>query len=360
MALPGIQDPQFEKAVAAVGFFIKTAANTATARMLPLYGGAGVPTDVLGRPGIWVRNDPSNLNEIMYLTDGATWDAVESVAADAVIDDTNTYYTVDTINGALDALALQLGGLTDATFGFAENNVLADNDALYAALEKLDLKWGDLASVANTEGASLVGAEDAAAYYAGAQVEAILTALGVQIGGLTDTTFGFAENNVLADNDPLYAALEKLDLRHGDLASTANTEGASLVGVEDAAGFLAAADVEAALAELAKFPAALLADPGDAAAIPVTRSATVPITTGAGGETGTLAIPTFLGQEMRLVFDVDGGGDRVITVASAINVGGNTIITFATARQMLVLKATQLASALAWEVTANVGTVVLS
>ena len=57
---------------------------------------------------------------------------------------------------------------------------------------------------------------------------------------------------------------------------------------------------------------------------------------------------------------MDGGGDRVVTFASAINVGGNTIATFATARQTLALVGIQLAGVLAWEVESNIGTVVLS
>lgn len=104
----------------------------------------------------------------------------------------------------------------------------------------------------------------------------------------------------------------------------------------------------------------VIADVGDAVAIPVTSSLYMPITTGGVGETNTLAIPTFAGQRMVLSFDVDGGGDRVITAASAINVAGNTIMTFATARQNVELVAIQLAGVLAWEVVGNNGTVALS
>lgn len=105
---------------------------------------------------------------------------------------------------------------------------------------------------------------------------------------------------------------------------------------------------------------AAITDPGTGAAIPVTGSGTVAITTGGSSETNTVAIPTFLGQRLVLTLDVDGGGDRVITFASAINVAGNTIATFGTARQTLVVEAIQIAGALAWEVTANNGSVALS
>jgi hypothetical protein len=66
---------------------------------------------------------------------------------------------------------------------------------------------------------------------------------------------------------------------------------------------------------------ATLADPGHSAPIPVTRSASIAITT-AGAETNTLAIPTFIGQQLALICDVY-VGDRVITcIAQAINQAG--------------------------------------
>ena len=107
-----------------------------------------------------------------------------------------------------------------------------------------------LASTANGEGAAVIGIEDASSYYTGTSMEAALNELEAQIGGTTSSTFDFTENNVLADNDAIYAALEKLDLKHGDYASNANGEGASLIGIEDAASNFTATDVEGALSEL--------------------------------------------------------------------------------------------------------------
>lgn len=166
------------------------------------------------------------------------------------IEDASSYFTGTNMEVALNELEAQIGGLTSSTFSFTEANVLANNDALYAALDKLDLRWGDLASVANGEGASLVGIEDAGSFYTGTNVEAALAELDALLGSDSSTAHDFSENNVLADNDAVYAALEKLDLRHGDLASTANAEGASLIGVEDSAGSFTATDVEGVLAEL--------------------------------------------------------------------------------------------------------------
>ena len=97
-----------------------------------------------------------------------------------------------------------------------------------------------------------------------------------------------------------------------------------------------------------------IADPGTGAAIPVTRSGVCALTIGsAGAETNTLAIPTFIGQEITICADVVGTGTRAVTAASAINVAGNTVMTFDTARDTITLKAIQLAGVLAWEATFN-------
>ena len=163
------------------------------------------------------------------------------------IEDVALYFAGGDVEAAFAELVAQIGGLTSTTFGFAENNVLADNDALYAALEKLDLWAGDIMSTVATEGASLVGIEDAATYFTLAHVEGALAELVAQIGGATSTTFNFAEANILVDNDSVYAALEKLDIWAGNIQ---DTTGAGLVGILDAALYFTLTDVEGALAEL--------------------------------------------------------------------------------------------------------------
>lgn len=95
-------------------------------------------------------------------------------------------------------------------------------------------------------------------------------------------------------------------------------------------------------------------DPGDATAIPVTRSAHIAITT-AAAETNTLAIPTFIGQKLILVCDVYAAGDRVVTAAAAVNQTGNNTLTFGAAGDFIVLEAAQVAGALVWRVTHNDG-----
>ncbi len=113
-----------------------------------------------------------------------------SGASGAGLDVANGVYTIDAINGTVlikdllaakvlaDALLLQVGGATVTTFNFTNDQVLADNDSVYDALDKLDTKWFDLASVANLEGAALVGIEDVADDYVATDVEAALAELG--------------------------------------------------------------------------------------------------------------------------------------------------------------------------------------
>lgn len=143
----------------------------------------------------------------------------------------------------------------------------------------------------------------------------------------------------------------------GDIAAhtgdAVGAHAASAISLLDAGGFTAAIEVEAAIAELYPRSAVLIADPGDAGAIPVTRSGNVAITT-AGAETRTLAIPAVQGITLALSCDVY-VGDAVITVASAFNQAGNTTITLNTAGDTVVLTAVQVAGALVWRLVVNDG-----
>ena len=139
-----------------------------------------------------------------------------------------------------------------------------------------------------------------------------------------------------------------------DLASTANAKGASLIGVEDASSLLTGTTLETVTTELAKYERINLADPGTGVAIPVTRSATVEITT-AAAETNTLAVPTFIGQSLLLVMDVRAVGNRVITSAQRINTAGNTVITLDTAGDAILLTAIKIGGAFRWQVAFNDG-----
>jgi len=98
-----------------------------------------------------------------------------------------------------------------------------------------------------------------------------------------------------------------------------------------------------------------IADPGDAEAIPLTASGTVAIvTTEAGGETRSLAAPSFVGQELLLYMKTD-GGDAVITCATGVNQTGNNTITMNDAGDTLRLVAIEVGSNKRWRVVVNDG-----
>jgi hypothetical protein len=99
------------------------------------------------------------------------------------------------------------------------------------------------------------------------------------------------------------------------------------------------------------FPA--ITDPGDAGAVPVTGNGVCAITT-AGAETRTVAIPGFIGQQITLALDTD-GGDCVVTVASAVNQTGNNTLTGADAGDEITLRAITSGGTLAWRVASNDG-----
>ena len=139
------------------------------------------------------------------------------------------------------------------------------------------------------------------------------------------------------------------------IADATDAHAGTAISLLDSAGLTATVNVETAIAEILVRTEALIADPGDAGAIPVIRSGNCAITTGGAGETRTIAIPSAAGITLNISIDVDGGGDVAITVASAINQAGNTIATFADAGDILVLVAVQVAGALVWRVVANDG-----
>ena len=99
--------------------------------------------------------------------------------------------------------------------------------------------------------------------------------------------------------------------------------------------------------------ATTIADPGDAGAIPVTKSGTVPIVT-AGAETRTLADPSFPGQILNIGLKTD-GGNAVITTTSPVNQTGNNTLTGADVGDHIALIAIEDGSDIEWRVLANDG-----
>ena len=98
---------------------------------------------------------------------------------------------------------------------------------------------------------------------------------------------------------------------------------------------------------------ALIADPGNAGAIPVTDTGHCEIVT-TGAETRTLAAPTYLGQMLLLSMKTD-GGDAVIAVATAVNQTGNNRITMNDAADSILLVAVASGTNIRWRVACNDG-----
>lgn len=174
-----------------------------------------------------------------------------------------------------------------------------------------------------------------------------------------DTLWLVTSNSFTVGTDAIAVTELNVTTLAVSLAAVTNGNGASLIGIEDAAGLITAANVEAALLEIvSRLGTVALADPGDAGAIAVTRSGSCALTSG-GAETRTLAIPTFKGQRLSIYCDTY-VGDIVITSAQALNQAGNNTMTLGAARDTIELVAITVGGALRWEIMATNGTVALS
>jgi len=165
------------------------------------------------------------------------------------------------------------------------------------------------------------------------------------IAGYIDAT------HVWVDIDP---AILQADVA-AHIADTSNAHMAAAIGIADAGSFTAQSTVEAALQEIFPKAPVAIADPGDAGAIPVTRSGSVGLTSGGSAETRTLAIPGLAGITLAISHAVDGGGAITIAVASAINQTGNNRIALQDAGDTIVLAAVLVGAVLAWRVVVNDG-----
>ena len=98
---------------------------------------------------------------------------------------------------------------------------------------------------------------------------------------------------------------------------------------------------------------AVIADPGNSGAIPVTNSGTCSVVTTAA-QTRTLAAPTFAGQMLCLAFKTD-DGDCVVTCGTGINQTGDTTVTLNDAGDTIVLIGVEVGSNKRWRVLSNDG-----
>ena len=94
----------------------------------------------------------------------------------------------------------------------------------------------------------------------------------------------------------------------------------------------------------------------DGEKIQVTKCGCISLKTGASGETNTLADPSRAGVWLSITLYSDGGGDRVITAASAVNQTGNNTLTFGDDGDTIFLQSVRYSStAFRWRVVANDG-----
>ena len=182
----------------------------------------------------------------------------------------------------------------------------------------------------------------------------------VTIAGTALVGGSLADDTVLAaGKDFTYAAGDGVfDASLGTGAFKSNTGTNTLGGnvvISGAKTFTTGTGLSTFSGEVAATASAwLIADPGTGAAIPVTASGVCAITC-AAAETNTLAAPAFIGQEISLILDVDTAGARVVTVASAINIGGDNTITLDNAGDFIALRCMQVAGVKVWRVVANEG-----
>jgi len=128
-------------------------------------------------------------NGYTYDADTSKWvlaDATGGTVGDRTYTEENWVADGETSTASIDKLDIELKDLYDAvglatneditalTYG-TEHNVVSTGTALEVAITALDLKWGDLASTNASEGASLVGLQDAATNWVATNLETLAT-----------------------------------------------------------------------------------------------------------------------------------------------------------------------------------------
>lgn len=98
-----------------------------------------------------------------------------------------------------------------------------------------------------------------------------------------------------------------------------------------------------------------LADPGDGAAIVVDKDHMVIGLAVAGTETNSLPDPEKPGINLTITAVTVPSGSRAITAATALNQTGNTVMTFAAARDTVSLQSIPVSGGYAWQIRANDG-----
>ncbi len=235
-----------------------------------------------------------------------------STALLTTIADAGNYYTSGNVEGALQESFAAIGlrpksaDLASTVTGKGASTIGVENAINWLGMGGTDLEGFLASSMAvvsalndaiqlyptnnHSEGASLIGIEDAGALITATTVEGALAELATgrtKVADLASAAGGLGAALVGFNNGPGYyppisagtvqdvlANISTTRAKLTDLALTTTGNGASLIGIEDAAGKITATTVEAALAELA------LASPG-VTTVPLTKGGTGQITAAA-------------------------------------------------------------------------------
>lgn len=316
----------------------------------------GTGTDLIGVPDANSHFTGTTLSEVL----DELYDAATSAGADTFTDSA-AWYTTDTINAAFAQIATWAGTKPAATATIAAGVL-----TLAGSVQAVDTE----AAAASDDVDTIAGLADGQVgylYIANAARNVVLKhgSGNVVCPGGFDITLDVVTDSVLVKRQGasyIVVSFGLTNLASGGLGAALNsgaaTKGASMVALQDAGAYYPTDNVEAALQLRGmKDGGNVIADPGTAQPIPVTKSGTLALVIGAGAETNTLPVPTFLGQELLICVTSVGGGTRAITAASAINKAGNTITTLGNAQDSILLRAGQVAGAAAWRVVVNDGTV---
>ncbi len=100
-----------------------------------------------------------------------------------------------------------------------------------------------------------------------------------------------------------------------------------------------------------------MTDPASGGTIRVDRDqAVIPVVTGSGAKSLTLAVPVKVGLHARVELDTDGGGDLTLTVTSGYNQAGDTTITFADAGDCAIFESVKVGANYRWRLLGREGT----
>lgn len=94
-------------------------------------------------------------------------------------------------------------------------------------------------------------------------------------------------------------------------------------------------------------------DPGDGKSLVSTEWGTTPIVTGSSGQTRTMPNPDREGLLRTIYFLTDGGGDCVVTVASAFDAAGNTTFTLANVGEYVTFQSIAYGTGFRWRLVAS-------